>query len=375
MVASIFTSVLSADTGGIFEMIIDYWQTFFVPVVVLCLLIFVHELGHFLVAKKLGVGVEKFSLGFGPKIFGKKIGETEYLLSVVPLGGYVKLSGEDPSEECEDKERSFTEASVWRRLAIVSAGPIANLLFAVFIFTLVYMIGVPSLSAEIGKVRVESPAMKAGLMVKDKIIAINESKISLWEELRNIVHNSPNKKLVFKVERNAEELKIIITPESRESKNLFGEVVKIGLIGIEPTSNLITERYNPVTAINKGFQKTWEITYLTIMSIKKLIQRVIPADNIGGPIFILKMAGDQARVGLLSLAFFTALLSINLGVLNLFPIPILDGGHILFFLLEAIIGKPIAEKKREVAQQVGIAMLVSLMVFAFYNDIMRYFFK
>lgn len=375
MVASIFTSVLSADTGGIFQVIIGYGHTFFVPVLVLCLLIFVHELGHFLVAKKLGVGVEKFSLGFGPKIFGKKIGETEYLLSIVPLGGYVKLSGEDPSEECEDKEHSFTEASVWRRLAIVSAGPISNLLFAVFIFTLVYMIGVPSLSAEIGKVRVESPAMKAGLMVKDKIIAIDENKISLWEELRNIVHNSPNKKLVFKVERNTEELTIIITPESRESKNLFGEMVKIGLIGIEPTSNLITERYNPGTAAYKGFQKTWEITYLTVLSIKKLIQRVIPADNIGGPIFILKMAGDQARVGLLSLAFFIALLSINLGVLNLFPIPILDGGHILFFLIEAIIGKPIAEKKREVAQQVGIAMLVSLMVFAFYNDIMRYFFK
>ncbi len=374
MVASMITSI-SADGGGILQTLIGYGHTFFVPILVLCVLIFVHELGHFLVAKKLGVGVEKFSLGFGPKIFGKKMGETEYLISAVPLGGYVKLTGEDPDEECEDREHSFTEASVWRRLAIVSAGPFFNLLFAVLIFTLVYMLGVPSLSSVVGKVRIESPAIKAGLKANDKIVAIDGKEITLWDELREIVHNSPNKELVLKVERNSQELEIKVTPESQQTKNLFGEPITVGLIGIEPTSNLITEKYDPITSVYKGFQKTWEITYLTIISIKKLIQRVIPADNIGGPIFILKMAGDQAKVGLLSLAFFIALLSINLGILNLLPIPILDGGHILFFLIEALIGKPIAAKKREVAQQVGIAMLISLMVFAFYNDIMRFFFK
>ncbi len=374
MVASMITSI-SADGGGILQTLIGYGHTFFVPILVLCVLIFVHELGHFLVAKKLGVGVEKFSLGFGPKIFGKKMGETEYLISAVPLGGYVKLTGEDPDEECEDREHSFTEASVWRRLAIVSAGPISNLLFAVLIFTLVYMLGVPSLSSVVGKVRIESPAIKAGLKANDKIVAIDGKEITLWDELREIVHNSANKELVLKVERNSQELEIKVTPESQQTKNLFGESITVGLIGIEPTSNLITEKYDPITAVYKGFQKTWEITYLTIISIKKLIQRVIPADNIGGPIFILKMAGDQAKAGLLSLAFFIALLSINLGILNLLPIPILDGGHILFFLIEALIGKPIAAKKREVAQQVGIAMLISLMVFAFYNDIMRFFFR
>lgn len=374
MVTSMITAIF-ADGGLALTTIMGYGQTFFSAILVLGVLIFVHEFGHFLVAKKLGVGVEKFSLGFGPQIIGKKIGDTEYMLSAIPLGGYVKLTGEDPDEECDDREHSFTDASVWRRLAIVSAGPVFNLLFAALIFTIVFMIGVPVLSSVIGKVRDASPALKAGLLANDKIIAIGDKKIKLWDELRNIVHNSPYKELVFKIDRNGQELDLNITPESHETKNLFGEDIKVGLIGIEPASNFIVERYNPIIAVYKGFEKTWEITYLTIVAIKKLIQRVIPADTIGGPILILQMAGEQAKVGLLNLVFFIALLSINLGILNLLPIPILDGGHILFFLIEAVIGKPVPAKKREIAQQVGIAMLISLMAFAFYNDIMRIFFK
>ncbi len=364
-----------SDMGGFLSTIMGYGNTFLVPILVLCALIFVHELGHFLVAKKLGVGVEKFSLGFGPKIIGKKFGETEYLISAVPLGGYVKLVGEDPEEECDDKDFSFTEASVWRRLAIVSAGPFSNILFAVLIFAVVYMIGVPSLSTVIGKIRPESPALNAGLLINDKILSIDGEKIKLWDDLREIVLNSPDKELIFTIDRSGQELNIKITPESGKTKNLFGETIQAGLIGIEPSPIPVIERYNPATAIYKGFEKTWEITYLTIISIKKLIDRTIPADNIGGPIFILKMAGDQAKVGLLSLAFFVSLLSSNLGILNLLPIPILDGGHILFFLFEGLFGKPIAAKKREIAQQVGIAMLLALMVFAFYNDITRFFLK
>lgn len=374
MVTSMITA-LFADGGGTLTTIMGYGHTFFAAILVLGALIFVHELGHFLVAKKMGVGVEKFSLGFGPKIIGKKIGDTEYLLSAVPLGGYVKMTGEDPDEECTDKENSFTEASVWRRLAIVFAGPVFNLLFAVLIFAVVFMIGVPVLSSMVGKVKDGSPAMKAGLQADDRIIAIGDKGIKLWDELRNIVHNSPNKELAFKIDRNGQEINVYITPESNQTKNLFGEDIKVGLIGIEPAPNFITERYNPIIAVYKGFEKTWEITYLTIVAIKKLIQRVIPADTIGGPILILQMAGEQAKAGLLNLAFFIALLSINLGILNLLPIPILDGGHILFFLIEAVFGKPVNAKMREIAQQVGIALLVLLMAFAFYNDIERIFFK
>ena len=193
-----------ADGSGILATLTGYGYSFFSAVTVLGALIFVHELGHFLVAKKMGVGVEKFSIGFGPKIFGKQIGDTEYLLSVIPLGGYVKLTGEDPEEECQDKEHSFTEASAWRRLAIVFAGPVFNLLFAVLIFTVVYMIGVPSLGTAVGKVRDGSPALKAGLLAGDKITAIDGKTIKLWDELREIVHNSPNKELTFAISRNQE---------------------------------------------------------------------------------------------------------------------------------------------------------------------------
>ncbi len=374
MFTSLITAVF-ADGSGVLSTLLGYGHTFFAAILVLGALIFVHELGHFLVAKKLGVGVEKFSLGFGPKIFGMQIGDTEYMLSAVPLGGYVKLAGEDPDEECQDKEHSFSASSVWSRLAIVSAGPLFNLLFAVLIFSIVYMVGVPTLAAAIGKVRDGSPALKAGLLVGDKITAIDGKPVKLWDELRETVHNSPNKELNFTISRNQKELDIVIIPESRKTKNLFGEDISVGLIGIEPESTFVTERYNPLLAVYKGFQKTWEITYLTVVAIKKLFQQVIPADTIGGPILILQMAGEQAKIGILNLVFFVALLSINLGILNLLPIPILDGGHILFFSIEAIFGKPIAAKKREIAQQVGIAMLLSLMVFAFYNDIMRIFFK
>lgn len=374
MFNSLITAVF-ADGSGVLSTLLGYGHTFFAAILVLGALIFVHELGHFLVAKKLGVGVEKFSLGFGPKIFGMQIGDTEYMLSAVPLGGYVKLAGEDPDEECQDKEHSFSESSVWSRLAIVSAGPLFNLLFAVLIFSIVYMVGVPTLAAAIGKVRDGSPALKAGLLVGDKITAIDGKPVKLWDELRETVHNSPNKELNFTISRNQKELDVVIIPESRKTKNLFGEDISVGLIGIEPESTFVTERYNPLLAVYKGFQKTWEITYLTVVAIKKLFQQVIPADTIGGPILILQMAGEQAKIGILNLVFFVALLSINLGILNLLPIPILDGGHILFFSIEAIFGKPIAAKKREIAQQVGIAMLLSLMVFAFYNDIMRIFFK
>lgn len=464
------TTAMFADGSGILTMLMGYGQTIFAAVIVLGALIFVHELGHFLVAKKMGVGVEKFSLGFGPKIFGRQMGDTEYLLSAIPLGGYVKMTGEDPEEECENKEHSFTEASVWRRLAIVFAGPIFNILFAVLIFTIVYMVGVPARSSVIenviegspamkaglqagdkilaidgkkvrirgevskiihnsldkellfkvdrndqiltfyvntesrksknlfgeeitiafvginyipsiiGKVRDSSPAMKAELQAGDKILAIDGKRISLWNDLREIVHNSPDKELMFEIERNGRKFEVNITPESSQAKNSLGQKVKIGLIGIEatfnnPAANFIKERYNPVIAVYKGFQETWRITYLTVVAIKKLFQQKIPADTIGGPILIFQMAGEQAKAGILNLVFFVALLSINLGILNLLPIPILDGGHIVFFLIEAVIGKPVTGKMREIAQQVGIAMLVSLMVFAFYNDIMRIFFN
>ena len=348
-------------------------ETIISAVILLGALIFVHELGHFLVAKRSGVGVEKFSLGFGPKIIGKKIGETEYLISAIPLGGYVKMVGEDPEEQVTDLEKSFTNKPVGARLAIVSAGPIFNLLFSVAILAIVFMVGikVPSDSSAVGNVRIGHPAEVAGLKSGDTIVEIEGKSVDKWHQMAEIIHKSPNKELSFKVKRGSgETIDLKIIPKAETVKDVFGKDQQVGLIGIEPS--LVTERYNPIIATLKGFERTWDIIYLTFWAMYKMITGDISAKNIGGPLLIFQKAGEFASEGFLPYATFAALISINLGILNLLPIPVLDGGHILFFLIEIIFRKPVSIRSREVAQQVGIFILVSLMLFAFYNDIMRF---
>jgi regulator of sigma E protease len=427
----------------------------------LAALIFVHELGHFLVAIKVGVVVEKFSLGFGPKIFSVTRGGTEYLLSAIPLGGYVKMKGEDFEADSVDQEGSFAGAPVLHRLAIAFAGPLFNILFAIFIYWGVYLAGVQTLGLVTGTVKPESPAQIAGIQAGDKIVAIDGQKVEFWDQLQNIVHASPGKSLLFEVERETSLLTLPIIPVTEEITDLFGDKEKVGLIGITPLVRDITfvkegsaadqaglkvgdqllkvddtpifgwsdlkpaavdkpgkelnfrvlregaelvipltpeskvvddekgnkveigvigigmsgkmaeESYGPLGAIGRSLQETGRLIYLIAVSIKKMIVGSIPADTIGGPILIFQIYGEQAEQGFNELVRLTALLSINLGLLNLLPIPILDGGHILFFLIEMVKGKPLSEKSRERAQQVGLFMLLSLMVFAFYNDIMR----
>lgn len=345
--------------------------------VVLGLLIFVHELGHFLFAKLFGVGVEKFSLGFGPKIFGKTVGETEYLLSAFPLGGYVKMVGESPDAELapEDLERSFMGKPPLQRIVIVAAGPIFNLMFAAFLFILVYMIGVPAATTRIGEVVAGKPAATAGLLAKDLVMSVNGKTVLRWDEFSSTIAESSGAPLEIVVERDGKRLPFLIVPEKNEGKNLFGEKVSYPVIGVIAAAEMVTDRYSPVKAIVKGCQQTWKVTTLTIVSIGKLIERVVPLQEVGGPIMIAKMAGEQASAGGVNFLAFMALLSINLGVLNLLPVPILDGGHLFFYFCELIFRKPVSMKVREMAQQVGLVLLISLMVLAFYNDIVRYVFK
>lgn len=352
-------------------------QSIFAFVFVLGILVFFHELGHFLIARRIGVKVLKFSLGFGPKLVGRKIGETEYLISAVPLGGYVKLLGEDPTEEMspEDRGRSFSDQTVGKRIAVVMAGPLFNLILAALIFVFLFMVGIPLLTTEIGEVIGDSPAMKAGILAGDKIVAINAKEISLWDEMKEIIETNREQAMTFTVQRGDSRIDLMITPMVVDDENPLKEKVRVGRIGVRPKGAFIIKRYNPVSAVLLGIERTWNITELTVLGIIKIFQREIPADTIGGPILILQMAGQQASEGFVNIMLFIAILSINLGVINLFPIPILDGGHILFFLIEAVIGKPVSIKKREIAQQVGLFLLVSLMLFAFYNDIMRFFIK
>lgn len=353
------------------------FQSILAFIFVLGILVFFHELGHFLMARRTGVKVLKFSLGFGPKLIGRRIGETEYLVSSVPLGGYVKLLGEDPTEETVpgDEARSFSNQTVGKRMAIVLAGPIFNLILAAFIFVILFMVGIPLLTTEIGEVIEGSPAMKAGILPGDKIVAINGNEISLWDEMREIIEKNKDKAMTFTIQRVDKRLDLQIMPMVVDEENPLKEKVRVGRIGVRPKGVFTVKRYNPVSALIQGLERTWNITALTVVGIIKIFLREIPADTIGGPILILQMAGQQASEGLINILVFIAILSINLGVINLFPIPILDGGHILFFVIEAIMGKPISLKKREIAQQIGLVILVSLMFFAFYNDIMRFFIK
>ncbi|NJD90046.1 MAG: RIP metalloprotease RseP [Geobacter sp.] len=342
--------------------------------VVLGLLIFVHELGHFLLAKLFGVGVEKFSLGFGPKIIGKTIGETEYLLSAFPLGGYVKMIGESPDVELppEDVHRSFMAKPPLQRIAIVAAGPVFNLLFALLLFIVIYMLGVPAATTRVGEVLDGKPAAAAGIKPQDLVMSVNGRSVTRWDEFSALIADSKGLPLDITVKRGESLHSFRIVPETREGKNLFGEKVIYPAIGVVAAAEMVTDRFSPPMAVVKGTQQCWKVIKLTLLSIVKLIERVVPLDTVGGPIMIAKMAGEQAAAGGVNLIAFMALLSINLGILNLLPVPILDGGHLLFFTMELIFRRPVTARAREIAQQIGLAMLLSLMVLAFYNDIVRY---
>jgi regulator of sigma E protease len=342
-------------------------------VIVLGILVFVHELGHFILAKRLGIGVITFSLGFGPRLFGRKMGETQYQVAAVPLGGFVKLVGENPEEEVkeEDRPRSFSAAPIWKRAMIIGAGPFFNFFLAAAFFSVINFFGVPYLPARIGELSPGLPAEKAGLKKGDMLLAIDGEKVSRWDDLSRIIRGSQGKELTLQVKRDGEILEVKVAPQSSKTKNLFGEEVQIFMIGIQPTDEVVVEKVNPVVALGMGFSQTWGAIKLTVISIVKLIERVIPAKTIGGPILIAQMAGEQARKGLVNFALFMAILSINLGVINLFPVPILDGGHFLFLALEAILRKPVSIRKMEIAQQVGLILIILLMIFAFYNDILR----
>jgi regulator of sigma E protease len=346
-------------------------------IIVLGVLIFFHELGHFLVAKSFGVGIEKFSLGFGPRLFGKTIGRTDYRLSAIPLGGYVKMVGEEPDKELdpEDIPFSFTHKHVFKRLLIVAAGPFFNFFLAVLIFFSFYQIyGTAVLKPVIGEVMQESPAEKAGIKTGDEIVYINAEKVDSWEKMAVLISESKGAKLYISLLRKDRVHDFEIKPMLKSDKNIFGEDIERYVIGItHDQASFYNKRLNPIQALCQGITQTYNVTKLTIIGIVKLIQGKVSKDTLGGPIMIAQMSGEQAKQGVSNLIIFIAFLSINLAVINFLPIPVLDGGHILFFMIELIIGRPVNTKIRQKAQQFGISILILLMIYAFYNDIVRIF--
>ncbi|HWP65673.1 MAG TPA: RIP metalloprotease RseP [Candidatus Limnocylindria bacterium] len=343
-------------------------------VVALGALVIVHELGHFWVAKRLGVKVLRFSVGFGPIVARRNWGETEYALSAVPLGGYVKMLGEgDDAGVAAEPTRSFEAQPLGRRMAIVLAGPVMNLLFAFVVYAaLLATVGMdaPSTLPLVGQITPDSPAARAGLMPGDRVLAIDGRSITSWDQLAATVRASGGKPLAMRLERDGAERTVEVVPELKETKTLFGESSgSTYLIGV----GIATERkhFGPVEAVWRGAQQTVSVSYIVLKGFVLMLTGRVSARELGGPIAIAQTAGEQARAGLEQYLTMLAFLSINLGVLNLLPIPLLDGGQLTLFGIEAVLRRPLRPRVREAAQNVGLLVLVGLMVFVLFNDISR----
>jgi regulator of sigma E protease len=338
------------------------------------MLIFIHEFGHFLAAKLFGVSVQRFSLGFGPRLLGKKWRETDYRISAFPLGGYVKMLGEAADEEVPEglRHASFSHQPLFRRVGIVACGPLFNLFLAFFVYTIAFAaFGLPRRTADVGSVSPGSPAAKAGIQAGDKVLAIDGVEVKEWDQLSELIQKAGDRPVAVRLQRGSEVMTFEILPEMSKTRTLLGEEIQRPLIGIVASGNVSVERVNLLEAVYYGMDQTWQVIKLTFLVLGKLLQGHISPRTLAGPIGIAQMSGQVAEAGAAAFLSFLALLSINLGILNLLPIPVLDGGHLLFFLIEAVMGRPLSMRKREMAQQVGLFLLVALMVFVFYNDIYR----
>jgi len=423
-------------------------------IIVLGILVTAHELGHFLVAKALGIGVEKFSIGFPPKMFGFTKGETEYCISWIPLGGYVKLKGEGPDEVVDDPDDPtlFSTRPPHQRAGVILAGPIMNLILAFIVMPLVFMVGLavpsylddspvagwvepgspadnvgiipgdlilsvegretatweqffekaslagddqleiqirglagirsvtvdleesedgrlgiqPPMETTIGALSPGYPAQNAGVEKGDRILSLGQIPVNHWSEMARIIHASAGKTLTLKVLRGTEELSLSVTP-------VLDEKTGRGLMGISPLSDNVIRRFGPTEAVAMGFKRNVELLGMTFSFIWDLVSGQSSIKNLGGPIMIFQVTGEAARAGLSQFLGFMAFLSLQLGVLNLLPIPVLDGGHLVFLTAEGILKRPLELRTREIAQRVGFFLLITLIIVISYNDIIRIF--
>jgi regulator of sigma E protease len=343
-------------------------------IIMVGVLILVHEFGHFLMAKMVGVGVEVFCLGFGPMLLKKRIGQTLYGVALVPLGGFVKLTGEGAQEEVPEGmlESSFTHRSVFARLLIILGGPVFNVLFALLVFIGLGLVGSERPAPVIGEVLEGSPALAYGLRPQDRIIQIDGQKIRTWDELLKLVQQSQGKPLTFRIQRETQEIQIRIIPKKTFREDIFGENKPSWMIGLAPdTNSTVFIRQGPLEAIKSGASNTFKLIRLTLVALYKMLTGTLSYKNIAGPVQIFALAGEQARSGVVSALFFLSVISVNLGIINLLPVPVLDGGHVLFLTIEAITGRMPSMKTREIAQNIGLFLLLALMLLAFYNDITR----
>ncbi len=371
---------LSAFGGGVAGYLVPF-------LFVLTIVVFFHELGHFLVARWCGIKVLSFSIGFGPELFGFNDRHgTRWKISAIPLGGYVKFLGDEnaastPDQEAaaamseEEKKVSFHYQPVASRAAVVVAGPLANFLLAILIFAGIFMVvGKQSTSARVDVVQANSAAAAAGFKVGDLVVGIDGARVDSFSTMQRIVSVSAGQRLAIDVERDRKLVTLHATPELRQIKDRFGNQHKLGVLGISRSmkpGDFKTEKMGPLQAIGAGVKETWYVVDRTLAYIGGVFSGREAADQLGGPIRIAQVSGEVATVGFTALIHLAAVLSISIGLLNLFPIPLLDGGHLLFYGIEAVRGRPLSERAQEVGFRIGLAIVVMLMIFATFNDILH----
>ncbi len=341
---------------------------------VLSFLVFFHELGHFLAARFFGVKVHVFSIGFGNKIFSKEWKGTTWQIALIPLGGYVKMKGQDDTKPglIENGDDSYNNKTPWQRIVILFAGPFANFFLAAILYFTIALLGANSLSPTVGKVQENSPALKAGIQKGDLIVKINNTEIKTWEDIGKTI-TSTQGQLKFFIKRDGKLLAKTINPHISDAQNIFKEKIKKRMIGISPAPKLVTIYHNPLSALNYAWDKTVESSKMIFQGVQKLIQGIIPSSEVGGVITIGKVISDASQSSIIALFSITALISVNLGVLNLLPIPALDGGHIMFNLYEIFARRKPSDRVFMILTIMGWVILGSLMLLGIYNDINRLF--
>jgi regulator of sigma E protease len=350
--------------------------------VVLTVLVFVHELGHYLVARRNGVRIEVFSIGFGPELFGwfDRAG-TRWKLSAIPLGGYVKMFGDSDASSMpsgaihemseQDRSVSFHHKRLGQRAAVVAAGPAANFLFAIVVLAgLFATIGQPFTPPDVGQVQPNSAAEQGGFKPGDTILRIDGQKIERFEDVQQAVRLNDGSPMHIVVKRDDKDVELTVTPQQQQITDRFGNVHRVGLLGIG-RSGVDYVRRDPASAVLRAAEETWSLSAGTLTAVWQMIIGARTTDELGGPLRIAQMSGEVAQGGIVSLISFMAVLSINLGLINLFPIPVLDGGHLLFYAAEAIRGKPLGQKAQEYGFRIGLALVLTLMVFATWKDLVH----